>query len=77
MCEYVVFATAADGSWYISLILDRGNITVNQWNSFQTTHTHTVCVLNVVNTWDTEHKFLHAVRNDTCFIIFACNNKGL
>lgn len=42
MCEYVVSATTADGSWYISLILDRGNITVNQWNSFQTTHT--LCV---------------------------------
>lgn len=52
MCEYVVSATAADGSQYISLILERGNITVNQGNSFQTTHpqTHTVCVLNVVNT---------------------------
>lgn len=50
MCEYVVSATAADGSWYISLILEgqHHSQSVEQFSNH--THAHTVCVLNVVDT---------------------------
>ena len=36
------------------------NYTVTQWNDSKL---H-MCVLNAVNTWDTEQRFLHAVESD-------------